>query len=64
MIECTVKQRGKFFIVVDPFNQNSYTLHNRLEAESLCNTLNEAAYSKNEIREWVSKMPEIVRGEQ
>jgi len=63
-MKCSVKQRGKFFIVVDPFHHNSYTLHNRLEAESLCNTLNEAACSKNEIREWVSKMPEIVRGEQ
>ena len=63
MIECTVKQRGKFFIVVDPFHHTSYTLHNRLEAESLCNTLNEAASCKNEVKEWVSKMPEIVRGE-
>ena len=41
MIECSVKQRGKFFIVVDPFNHCSYTLNNKLEAERLCETLNE-----------------------
>lgn len=63
-MKCEVKQRGKYFIVVDPFNHKSYTLHNRLEAESLCSTLNDAASYKNELSEWVSKMPEIVRDEE
>lgn len=60
MTECEVKQRGKFFIVVDPFNHRSYTLNNKLEAESLCSTLNEAVYCKNEVMTWVSKMSKVV----
>ena len=39
-MKCSVKQRGKFFIVVDPFHHKSYTLNNRLGAESLAVTLN------------------------
>lgn len=60
MTECTVKQRGKFFIVVDPFHHRSYTLNNKLEAENLCSTLNEAAYCKNEVKVWVSKMSKVM----
>lgn len=58
MRECTVKQRGKFFIVIDPFSHKSFTLNNRFEAESLCETLNEAGALRedfNKISDWIDE---------
>lgn len=48
-MKCSVKQRGKFFIVVDPFHHKSYTLNNRLSAESLEVTLNKLHEENEEL---------------
>lgn len=54
-MKCSVKQRGKFFIVVDPFHHKSYTLNNRLGAESLAVTLNKLHNDNKQLKGLIKK---------
>lgn len=38
--KCEVKQKGKYFIVIDHANNKSYPMNNKINAEQLCDTLN------------------------
>jgi len=58
-MKCSVKQRGKFFIVVDPFHHKSYTLNNRLGAESLEGTLNKLHKENKELKETIDELRTI-----
>lgn len=40
-MKCTVNKRGKFFIVVDPIHHKSYTVNTKVDADDLCETLND-----------------------
>ena len=61
MMKCSVKQRGKFYIVVDPLNHKSYTINNKSDAESLCEYLNN--HSSEDIKELIRQSYQSERTE-
>lgn len=62
-MKCSVKQRGKFFIVVDPFQHESYTLNNRLGAESLVVTLNKLYEENKGFKQVINEVLKLLEEE-